>query len=79
MARAASNLVHPQVHGAGAHGYAVVARPNGAAADGDASRGGNVDAIRIGATTWCNDLHILHLHVAAVVYRYVDCLAVVRR
>lgn len=79
MARPASNLVHPQVHGARPHGYAVVSRLNRATADADPSRGLNVDAVRIGATTWCNDLHILYLDVAAVVYRNVDRLAVVRR
>lgn len=78
MSRATANLLHPQVHGSSADGDTVVACPNGAARDCNTPRRHNVDSVSVGASTWCNDLHILYPHVATVINGHVDRLAVVR-
>lgn len=76
MSGATSNFLDPQVHGSGADGDAVVAGPNCAAGDGDASRCLDVDAVGVGAAARRRDLYILYLDVVAVADRNVDVLAV---
>nr|ACR34133.1 unknown [Zea mays] len=61
MARAAADVLHAQVGGAGANGDAVVVPgPDAGPGDRDLGRGLHVDPVRVGAAPRRDDLHVLH-------------------
>ena len=76
MARAANNVVHVHLGGAGANGDTVVAGGNISMADTNIIRIPNVDAIGVGAITGSHNCQILNYHVVASINKNMDCVAV---